>query len=79
MDEWILFILLILVALVSLAAGIFLLIQYSKTRNKWFLSFGILLTFIIPPIVLYAAIKNYPSPLISYGPGSPMAYGPAPT
>jgi hypothetical protein len=80
MDSNVIFMItLILVAIISLIVGIFLLIKYYKTRNKLYLIFGVLLTFIVPPIVIYFVFRiSPPTTMIDYGPGPIMAYGPGP-
>ena len=58
--------------LVSLAAGIFCLIRFMRTRRRALLVVGLLLTFVAPGI-LFCLIVGYwvPAALIVYGPPPP--------
>jgi len=79
--SWIIIGALVLVAIVSLVFGILSFVKYGKTGKKSFLFWGILLTFIIPGILIYFALKFYvPSIMIEYmpSPDNGMVYMPAP-
>jgi hypothetical protein len=72
---------LVIVSIISLIFGILSFVKYSKTRKNTYLFLGILLTFIVPGILLYLALKIYsPSTMIDYmpGPDNGMVYMPAP-
>jgi hypothetical protein len=59
----------VILSLVSLAGGIFCIVRYVKTRKIVFLIVGLLLTFILPGVFIYAALVVFiPSTMVVYGP-----------
>jgi hypothetical protein len=71
----------VILSLISLAGGIFCIVRYAKTRKIAFLIIGLILTFIIPGLCLFATLVVYiPSATVVYGPPPTMiVYGPPPT
>jgi hypothetical protein len=67
-------IILIALAVISCAAGIFCLIKFAKTRRPLFLILGLLLTFILPGVCLYLIARTGTPPVDSI-----MTYGPPPS
>lgn len=72
----------ILAGIVSLVFGIMLLVKYSKKRKNKYLFWGIILTFVVPGILFYIALRGYISSTgMVYMPAPPnhgMEYMPAP-
>jgi hypothetical protein len=61
--------------LTSLAAGIFCLVRFMRTRNRVLLVVGLLLTFVAPGVLFCLAVALWaPAATVVYGP----APGPAP-
>jgi len=59
----------LVLALASLAAGIYCLVRYAKTRKVALLITGLVLTFVLPGICLVLALVSFiPSTTIVYGP-----------
>jgi len=81
LDLWIV-ILPLLAGIISLVFGIILLVKYSKTRKGKYLFWGIILTFVVPGLLFYVALRGYiASTGMIYMPAPPnhgMEYMPAP-
>lgn len=59
----------VILSLVSLAGGIYCIVRYGKTRKIVFLIVGLLLTFILPGLFIWAALAVFiPSTMVVYGP-----------
>ena len=70
----------VILSLVSLAGGIFCIVRFAKTRKIAYLIVGLILTFIIPGLCLFATLAvSIPSTMVVYGPPpTMMVYGPPP-
>ena len=70
----------VILSLVSLAGGIFCIVRFAKTRKIAYLIVGLILTFIIPGLCLFATlVVSIPSTTVVYGPPpTMMVYGPPP-
>ncbi len=80
----IIIVLAIVLSLVSLGAGIFCIVRYARSRKVVFLIVGLLLTFLLPGIIMCAALGIFiPNTLIVYGPPpqvpTTIVYGPPPS
>lgn len=79
METMIILLILVVLAIASLVGGIICLVKYAKTKNKLMLILGIVLTFVVPGILLYSAVRfTLMDTIVLYGPAPVMEYGPMP-